>query len=322
MTSALIADPAQRSSSQSSTSPTTASRLSRIVAVAWPRLRRSWVSASAVRAASGKRCAALEMPDVAAGGRDAEVGAHVGRPASVLARISARCTARTPASSRDRPPPMCIRHEASPAVTTSAPVSSTAPHLVGQHRGRGVGVLDREGAAEPAARVGRRQLDQVEPAHRAQQPQRLVADAQQPQRVAGRVVGHPMRVRRADVLDAEHVDEQLGQLERLRRNGFGPLGRARSSPARRATSACWWRTEPDARPGRRHDRLAALGERPLEHLDVVPDQAGRVARVAGVGVHLAAAGLVGREHHLVAEPLEHGDRRLARRRGTARRPGR
>ena len=44
---ALIAAPASRSSSQSASSPTTAARLARIVSVAWPRLRRSWVSASA-----------------------------------------------------------------------------------------------------------------------------------------------------------------------------------------------------------------------------------------------------------------------------------
>ena len=47
------------------------------------------------------------------------------------------------------------------------------------------------------------------PAHRAQQPQRPVADVQQAQRVAGRVVGHAVREVRADVLDAEHVDQEL-----------------------------------------------------------------------------------------------------------------
>jgi len=37
-------------------------------------------------------------------------------------------------------------------------------HLVGQHRGRGVSVLDREGAAEPAALVGIGQFDEVDAA--------------------------------------------------------------------------------------------------------------------------------------------------------------
>ena len=83
--------------------------------------------------------------------------------------------------------------------TTSACVREHVAHLVGEHRGRGVGVLDRERAAEAAALVGAGQLDQVEAAHRAQQPQRPVAHPQQPQRVAGRVVGDPVRVVGADV---------------------------------------------------------------------------------------------------------------------------
>ena len=41
-----------------------------------------------------------------------------------------------------------------------------------------------------------------------QQLQRLVADAQQPQRVARRVVGDPVRVAGADITDAEHVDKR------------------------------------------------------------------------------------------------------------------
>ena len=45
--------PASRSSSQSGSSATTSARLARIVAVALPRLRRNWVSASVRRAAAG-----------------------------------------------------------------------------------------------------------------------------------------------------------------------------------------------------------------------------------------------------------------------------
>ena len=44
---------------------------------------------------------------------------------------------------------------------------------------RRVGVLDREGAAEAAALGRVRQLDEVDAAHGAQQPQRPVADVQQ-----------------------------------------------------------------------------------------------------------------------------------------------
>jgi hypothetical protein len=42
--------------------------------------------------------------------------------------------------------------------------------LVAEHGHRGVGVLDCERAAEAAALVGPRQLDQVDPAHRPQEP--------------------------------------------------------------------------------------------------------------------------------------------------------
>ena len=45
------------------------------------------------------------------------------------ARISARCITRTPARWRESIPPMCIRHELSPATRTSAPVSRTCRAL-------------------------------------------------------------------------------------------------------------------------------------------------------------------------------------------------
>ena len=48
-----MAAPAARSSCQSATSATAAARLARIVEVAWPRLRRSWLSSSARAAATG-----------------------------------------------------------------------------------------------------------------------------------------------------------------------------------------------------------------------------------------------------------------------------
>ena len=69
---------------------------------------------------------------------------------------------RTPARSRCSPPPMCIRQEVSAAQSTSACVSSTAAHLVTEHRRRGVGVLDGEGASEAAALGDIGQLDQVD----------------------------------------------------------------------------------------------------------------------------------------------------------------
>ena len=61
----------------------------------------------------------------------------------------------------------------------------------------------------------------------------------------------------------------------------------------------------DTRPGRRDDRVEG-GER----ADVPLDQRQRLALVAGVHVHLTAAGLLVREDDLVAEPLEQPDGRL------------
>ena len=208
---------------------------SRIVVVAWPRLRRSCVfaerRAGRVRERSRRRAGCRHRRARRYRlGRPRKVSL-IGAPAatSVAARISARCTVRTPVRSRERPPPMCIRHDESPAVHDLGAGGEHVAHLVGEHRRRGVGVLDRERAAEAAARVGAGQLDQVDAAHGAQQPQRLVADAQHPQRVAGRVVGDPVRVVRADVGHAEHVDEQLGQLVGPRRDCLGTLGQL-SSP--------------------------------------------------------------------------------------------
>ncbi len=58
----LTPAPASRRSSQSSTSATTLARLSRMVCVAWARLRRSWVSPSAARAAVGKAGMPTKVP--------------------------------------------------------------------------------------------------------------------------------------------------------------------------------------------------------------------------------------------------------------------
>ena len=176
---ALDRAPASRSASQSGSSATARARLSRIVRVALPRLRRSCVSCSASLRGGG------------------EAGRHA------AARMSARCAVRTPERSRDSAPPMCMRHELSAAVQHLGPRVEDAAHLVGKHRRRRVGVLDREGAAEAAAlrRVGK--LDELEPAHSAKEAVGRVADLKRAQRVTGGVVGHTVRKGSADVLDTE-----------------------------------------------------------------------------------------------------------------------
>ena len=88
MVAALTCWPATRSCSQSGTSPTTRARLARIVWVAWPMLRRSWVSASARRAAAGNGSSARSCPTPR--------GACTGMPRNVA------LTASPPARPRSR----------------------------------------------------------------------------------------------------------------------------------------------------------------------------------------------------------------------------
>src|SRR5205085_11456241 len=85
--------------------------------------------------------------------------------------------------------------------------------LVREHRARGVRVLDRERAAEAAALLGSGQVDELETADLPQQPERRVTHVRHAQRVARRVIHDATGEARADVLDAEPADQELGELE-------------------------------------------------------------------------------------------------------------
>jgi hypothetical protein len=164
--------------------------------------------------------------------------------------------------------------------------------LVGQHRPGHVRVLQRERAAEAAALLGVRQRHQVDAPHPLQQAPRLVAQAQQPQPVTGRVVGHPVRERRADVGHAEHVDQELGQLE-----GAGGDPRHRLVLRRQPRIAV---------THHRHARSGGCDHRVVrgEGVHEVAQQRQRLGPVAAVGVHLPAAGLGGGELHGPAQALQ------------------
>ena len=130
-TSSLIAAPACLSSCQSGVSATRPARRSLIVVVALRTLRRSCEFSTARLALCAKsgpgQPSSLQMSSPVF---MAWVGSvFVSVSVSVLARISARWSVFTPARIRSRPPPMCIRHERSPAHRTSAPVSITASIL-------------------------------------------------------------------------------------------------------------------------------------------------------------------------------------------------
>ena len=102
---------------------------------------RSWASASATRGApAGKPPldGSSRRSSVAARISARCIGAHAGAAGGAGRR---RCASGTSCRRRRRPRRRC---------------SSTRPHLVGQHRRRGVGVLHRERAAEAAALLGAR----------------------------------------------------------------------------------------------------------------------------------------------------------------------
>ena len=188
-----------------------------------------------------------------------------------------------------------------PARADARPRGPHGGRLVGEHRRRHGAVLDRERPTETAALAGVGQLGQVDARHRAQQPGRAVTDAQDPQRMAGGMVGDAVREVCSHVGDAQDVHQELGQL----------VGSGRDLldlPPQRLVPRCGSQAGVLVPHGRRtgtgwhHDRLAA-GEGP----DVSPHQRQGRARIAAVDVHLPAAGLPGRHSHRHAEPVQQPD---------------
>ena len=118
--------------------------------------------------------------------------------------------------------------------------------------------------------------------------------------MARRVEGDRVREVRADVGHAEDVDEELAQLVDLRRDRRDALRQARVDAAvgRQAGDERVIATDHRRARARRRDDGVIAGERVDEPLD---ERDARVL-VARVEVHLAAAGLLGRELDVVAEP--------------------
>ena len=106
--------------------------------------------------------------------------------------------------------------------------------------------------------------------HGPQQPHRPVADVERAERVARRVVRHPVRERGADVLDPEHVDQVLGQLVHAREHVRGRARelvvarergqarvRSRTMPAHDADGHTIASASPNARTNRRASGAAS-----------------------------------------------------------------
>ena len=214
-------------------------------------------------AEDGRSCAAPSWVE-----RGSRPGARsAGRSAAGTARR--RCASGRRSHRPRRPRPRCRARGAScrPASRSRCPRSSARKCR-----------RSRSSPRRRAARPGRCR-------DRPQQPQRLVADPQHPQRVAGRVVGDPVRVVRADVGHPEHVDQQFGQLVGPRRPRASP---GRPGPRRRAAGnhRVLVPHRPHTRAGRRHHDL----DRRLGTPRTWRRTSGSASvRVAGVDVHLAGS---------------------------------
>ena len=153
--------------------------------------------------------------------------------------------------------------------------------LVGAHRDRGVGVLEREGAAEAAALLGLRQVDEGQPAHLLEQ---LPRAGRRPRASAasGRSGGRSpcagsrrrRRSRRARRRGTRSARRCAGRSRRRPPPGRvpGAAGHDRVLVAR----------GPGARAARRHDGVV-----PREGVDEGADDGDRLVEVAGVDHRLA-----------------------------------
>ena len=174
-----------------------------MVSVAWARLRRSWVLASASRAATGNAGIPTKVRGSSrrhALGRGQDLGQVHRADAGPLPRQQRR---RCASGRRCRRP-----------TSTSAPVSRTCRALSATIATEVSAFFSANVPPKPQHSSAPGSSTSVEPAHAREQPARPVAHAEQPQRVAGRVVGHPVREVGADVGHPEHVDQELATARR------------------------------------------------------------------------------------------------------------
>ena len=120
---------------------------------------------------------------------------------------------RTPRPSRESRPPIWSRHEASTAVQTAAPVDAIAAHLSITIAVEVSAFLIEKVPPKPQHSSAPGSGDELEAAHRLEQPARRVADARHPERVARRVVGDAVREDAPTSVTPSRFDEQLRQLE-------------------------------------------------------------------------------------------------------------
>ena len=213
------------------------------------------------------------------------------------ARISARCSGRT----RQPAPPQAAAdvHQAR-AVAGADAVRARRDdrrQLLVEHRRRDVGVLDGERAAEAAALLGLREVDELEPGTARR----------------SRSGASPTRRSRSEWQVGWYVTVP-SNVEPTSSTPRTPVRNCESSQVRAGTPP----SSPPSRPGivLSHLRRTRAGGRHdgvvgREDLHEPAREELRLARIPGVPVHLAAARLLDREHDLDPEPLEHRHGRLA-----------
>jgi hypothetical protein len=174
--------------------------------------------------------------------------------------------------------------------------------LLCEHGGGDVGILDGEGSTEAAALLEGGKLDEFDAAHFVQETHGAVAEGEVAKAVAAGVVGDAVRVVGADVFEAKAVGEKLGELkdpgqqlgDRVFEVGIAGLTGHLTRHLRVVIAH-----HGDAGGGRDDDGFCVR-----ELVDEALQEGHGLGLVAGVVVHLAAAGLAWRKVYGVPEALE------------------
>ena len=229
-----------RSASQSSTSATTPARLARIVPVAWARLRRSWVSASAARAATGNGGIPRNVGVLGAHGHAVTSAGSLGGRGQHLGQVH-----RADAGPLPREQPTHV-HQAR-GVTGHQHLRPGGAHvrgLVRPHRHRRLGVLHRERPPEPAALLapaatapGRSRPPPPAAGSAGPPPAASAASGRSGGTSPGAGTTPPRRPPRARRRGTRSAPASAGRC--APRHPPTP-----ASPDRAATNECWWRTDP------------------------------------------------------------------------------
>jgi hypothetical protein len=175
----------------------------------------------------------------------------------------------------------------------------------GEHGGGDVGIFDGEGSAETATLFEVGKGDEVDAADVLEEAKGAVAEVEIAEAVAAGVVGDAVGEEGTDVFEAEPFGEELGELEDFRKE-FGDGGLEGGVAGFKGHFGVVVAHHGDAGGGGDDDGFGVA-----ELLDEALEEGEGFGLVAGVVVHLTAAGLGGVEVDGVAEAFEDADDGLA-----------